>query len=212
MISAHERLRQARIAAGFETATAAAEAMGIKFPSYAHHENGTSGLSRAGERYARFFRVNLEWLLTGRGDMKDRHPSLRIMGYVGAGAVVDPIANLADQMFPEDIDLPSSEDVEALIVKGDSQWPRYMDGEIILVSRKPVLPDELIDCYAMVQTLDGRDLIKIIRRSGRPDEWLLESHNAPPEITKLMMAREYRGTLSPGRRLTLPKPGKPRSR
>lgn len=212
MTSPHDRLKQARIAAGYKTATAAAEAIGVNTPTYVHHENGTSGLSRAGERYARFFRINLEWLLTGRGDMKERQPSLRIMGYVGAGAVVDPIANLADQMFPEDVDLPSSEDVEALIVKGDSQWPRFMDGEIILVARQPVQPDQLIDCYAMVQTLDGRDLIKIIRRSGRPDEWLLESHNAPPEITRLMMAREYRGTLSPGRRLTLPKPARSRPR
>lgn len=136
MSTPHERLKQARIAAGYKTTTAAANALGINPPTYVHHENGTSGLSRAGERYARFFRVNLEWLLTGRGQMKDKPSSVRIMGYVGAGAVIDPIANLADQEFPEDISLPLGDEADALIVKGDSQWPRFMDGEVILVKIK----------------------------------------------------------------------------
>lgn len=156
--------------------------------------------------------TSVHWLQTGKdiSEASTQPPSVRIMGYVGAGAVIDPIANLADQEFPEDISLPLGDEADALIVKGDSQWPRFMDGEIILVARKASLPEDLVNCYAMVQTLDGRVLIKIVRRSGRPDEWLLESHNAPPEITRLLLAREYLGTLSPGRRIVLPARRPPR--
>jgi phage repressor protein C with HTH and peptisase S24 domain len=65
------RLKEARIAAGYASANKAAEAMGVKAPGYAHHENGTRGLARGADvRYARFFRVNVEWLLTGFGPMR----------------------------------------------------------------------------------------------------------------------------------------------
>jgi hypothetical protein len=75
MSEPHERLREARIAAGYETAAAAATAMGIRVPTYTHHENGRNSLSRSGPRYASFFRVSLEWLLTGKGSMRGGCPA-----------------------------------------------------------------------------------------------------------------------------------------
>jgi phage repressor protein C with HTH and peptisase S24 domain len=42
--------------------------MGIEEPTYLGHENGSRGLSRAAARYARFFRVSLDWLIDGRGE------------------------------------------------------------------------------------------------------------------------------------------------
>lgn len=69
------RLKEARIAAGYASASKAAEAMGVKASGYAHHENGTRGLSRGSDvRYTRFFRVNVEWLLTGSGPMRKGQP------------------------------------------------------------------------------------------------------------------------------------------
>jgi SOS-response transcriptional repressor LexA len=63
------RLKQARVQAGYETATDAARALGVSIPTYTSHENGIRGFpaSRA-EQYARRFKVSLEWLLTGKGD------------------------------------------------------------------------------------------------------------------------------------------------
>lgn len=63
------RLREARQAAGFHSAAAAAEAMGIPAPTYASHENGHGGMrADVALRYARKFKVSPEWLLTGRGE------------------------------------------------------------------------------------------------------------------------------------------------
>src|ERR1041385_731612 len=66
----HQRLRRAREHAGFMRASDAARAMGIEEPTYLGHENGSRGLSRAAQRYAKFFRVSLDWLLAGRGEFR----------------------------------------------------------------------------------------------------------------------------------------------
>jgi phage repressor protein C with HTH and peptisase S24 domain len=65
-----ERLKKARIEAKFESPTDAARAMGVEPPTYLGHENGSRGFRASAPRYGDFFRVNLEWLLTGRGAMK----------------------------------------------------------------------------------------------------------------------------------------------
>lgn len=62
-----KRLAVAREKAGFSTATEAAEALGMKYPTYAGHENGSRGVVRAAQRYARRYHVSLDWLLRGTG-------------------------------------------------------------------------------------------------------------------------------------------------
>ena len=62
------RLREARSDAGYESPTEAAKAMGVAAVStYLGHENGSRGFGSEASRYADFFKVNIEWLLTGRG-------------------------------------------------------------------------------------------------------------------------------------------------
>lgn len=69
------RLRQAREAAGFPSAAAAARAIGAKEITYTSHENGQRGL-RPGPaaRYARKFKVSAAWLLTGQGPRDAKSP------------------------------------------------------------------------------------------------------------------------------------------
>ena len=68
----HERLAAARKQAGFETAAEAAQALGVPYPTYAGHENGSSGFrAERGEQYARRFKVRFEWLMRGAGPMVD---------------------------------------------------------------------------------------------------------------------------------------------
>jgi SOS-response transcriptional repressor LexA len=71
-----DRLRHAREQAHYATASDAARAMGIEEPTYLGHENGNRGLGRAGQRYARFYGVSLDWLLDGRGSMRPTPPQL----------------------------------------------------------------------------------------------------------------------------------------
>lgn len=62
-----DRLKQARIAKGFETAREAAVALGQPYPTYAAHENNSRGFGHEARRYALFFGCDLVWLLTGDG-------------------------------------------------------------------------------------------------------------------------------------------------
>jgi phage repressor protein C with HTH and peptisase S24 domain len=214
-----ERLKRARIEAGYAKAIDAARALDVEPGTYNHHENGTAGLSRAGERYARFFGVNLEWLLTGKGEMRPSHsapaPEVAIDGIVRAGAEIQSNADLPDFGGPTVIKVPSGDGVGAYVVSGDSQWPRFLDGELILYEKRPRAPSELLDNYAIVQTLDGRRVIKIVRANpnGGDDLWRLESHNAPPEDdVKILAAWRYLGVLPRQEATSLPSLKTPKPR
>jgi SOS-response transcriptional repressor LexA len=87
-----DRLKDARIKAGYATAKSAAEGMGVTVSTYIQHESGARGFpaSRAA-RYAKFFRVAPEWLLYGRGSSEPApvEPTLTelpLIGPVQAGA------------------------------------------------------------------------------------------------------------------------------
>lgn len=191
------RLQHARREAGYATATQAAEAMGVPAPTYLGHENGSKGLSRAGQRYADFFHVSLAWLLSGRGEMTGGGSSIPLMGLVGAGSTVEPIGDTAAAALGS-IALPHSEHLGALKVRGESQYPRYMDGEIILYDRRPRTPGDLRNRYAVVDCADGRRVIKKIIRGRRAAAWNLWSHNAPEEEdAEIIACYQVKGTLEP---------------
>lgn len=193
-----ERLVAARKAANYDTATQAALAMNVRPPTYLGHENGTTPITRAAERYARFFRVSLEWLLTGRGEMRSTRtlPQIPIHGMVGAGAAVEPIEDAAGDSVPDSITWPDPETLAALIVHGDSQLPVYYPGQVILYDARPLTPQNLVNRMAIVQCEDGRRLVKRIRRGTEAGKWSLESLNAKlEENVPLLGAYEIIGTL-----------------
>jgi phage repressor protein C with HTH and peptisase S24 domain len=119
-----------------------------------------------------------------------------VKGFVGAGAIVEVL----DDQYPfpkfETVDIPPDGEVEALVVRGESQWPRFLDGEIILYDPRPAIPADLVDQYAVVQTKDGRKLIKVLRRGVGADRWRLDTHNAKAEEdVELIGAWRYLGVL-----------------
>ena len=69
MSEMHERLRQARIEAGFKTLRAACRRFGWNESAYGTHETGHRGITRdAALEYAKAYRVPLDWLISGVGD------------------------------------------------------------------------------------------------------------------------------------------------
>lgn len=182
MSTVAERLTEAR-SSRFASASQAAIALGIPVPTYAQYENGTRAFSRHAERFANFFRVNVEWLLTGRGPMRGGRGrvSIPLRGVVGAGGVVS--THFADEIngMAETIDLPDIESLGALLVKGDSQRPRFFDGEFVVYRTIPKSPPELVGEFAVVDTADGRTMIKLLRFGRIEGTFHLESINADPE-------------------------------
>lgn len=67
-----ERIRRARLGAGFNQAEDAAKRLGMKGSAYRHYESGyrTPPTARLAD-IAHLFKVDLDWLLTGKGDASD---------------------------------------------------------------------------------------------------------------------------------------------
>jgi len=173
------RLRQARRAAGFEDATAAARRFGWVIPTYLAHENGSRGfpIERA-QAYGRAFKANPGWLLTGEGSPGST-VRIPVSGYVTAGQMILP----ADDPIDE-IELPPGEygDFAAFKVKGDSNYPAYRDNEIIFVRRDGGPPHEYVNRECVVRTEDGRRMLKTLTLGSKKGHFTLLSHNAPPLI------------------------------
>lgn len=72
-----ERLKAARIAKGFATATDAVRAHGWVEATYLGHENGSRGLGRSVEKYARAYGTTVGWLLNGEGSPPGRRAAAR---------------------------------------------------------------------------------------------------------------------------------------
>jgi SOS-response transcriptional repressor LexA len=179
----HDRLLKARIRAGFASAAAAAESLGVNRFTYTQHENGTRGIKQVtAERYARRFGVSLSWLLTGRPDttMQGR---TAVLGHVGAGAAVSVAGT--DATGPLDqIEAPPglSGDAAAVIVRGDSMYPTCEDGDVLFYERRTSDATSLLNRLCIVWLGDERVLIKRLRRGATKGHFNLESANVnmPP--------------------------------
>jgi len=172
----HERLRAARERAGYKDAAEAARRFGWTEPTYRSHENGSRNFTRKGaERYARAFRVSPEWLFLGTGDGAVK--PVPLVGYVGAGAEVFA---LDDGGALDEIDPPPGigPGAVAVRVRGDSMYPRYMDGDVLVYDEHTALT-KASGQECVVALPDGRRFVKIVRLqpNGRVT---LESWNAPP--------------------------------
>lgn len=121
------------------------------------------------------------WLLEGVGESATS-TVVRIVGRVGAGAEILPEF---EQIPPEGLDvvelaLQLPPDIIAFEVEGNSMWPRYNAGDVVVCSEAEHDPAAISGREAAVRTADGKRFIKTIRRGARADTFDLESHNAPP--------------------------------
>lgn len=173
----HDRLKLAREQAGFETAVAAALRFGWNETTYRHHENGIRNFPKPkAVIYGRAFRVSPEWLLLGVG-VASKKP-VPLVGYVGAG---DQVFETDDGGSLSDIDPPPGVGPEAVavVVRGDSMWPRYSDGDMIIYDcHIPLHKGNRRECVIGLQ--DGRRMVKRLRLVEGTDMVILESHNAGP--------------------------------
>lgn len=171
----NERLRQAREEAGYETAAEAARRFGWPVPAYRHHENGIRrfDMGRA-ETYAKAFRVSPEWLAFGRGTFERK--GVPVVGYVGAGSEVFPFDD-GGALDWVDAMPGIHPNAVAVIVRGDSMYPRYFDGDV-LVYDEHISVRRANGQECVIALTDGRRLVKTVRATSTLV--ILESFNAAP--------------------------------
>lgn len=181
MGASNDRLRKAREKAGFSSARAAALRFGWTPSTYASHENGQTPVpAREAPKYARAFRVSPGWILTGEGEAQTNNVA-RVMGLIGAGAEINP----EEEQIPPDglseieVPFPVPEGAIAFEVTGDSMYPRYDPGDVILCLARERDPADLVGREVAVKAR-GRRYLKHLRSGSRRGIFDLESFNAPP--------------------------------
>jgi transcriptional regulator with XRE-family HTH domain len=176
----HERLKMARAKAGYVGPAEAARALGVNRITYSQHESGIRGINKSNAaRYARFFRVDLVWLLTGKGKPQ-RNGHIPIIGYVGAGAEVYPIDDHALGAALDQIDITETFDnLVGLTIRGESMYP-FRDGWILFYRRDQYgVPASCFNELCVCQVANnGPLLIKQLRKGTTPNRFTLESWNA----------------------------------
>ena len=102
------------------------------------------------------------WLMEGTPESSATSTTLRIVGRIGAGAEILPEF---EQLPPEglyeiDVALPLSPDTIAFVVEGDSMWPRYNSGDVVVCSDAEHDPAMITGREAAVRTGDGKRFLK----------------------------------------------------
>lgn len=180
----HERLREARIAAGFERQRDVIE----RHPTwnrntYKSNENGGAPFSyEQAKIYAKAFKVRAEWLYAGTGPMRESDPLLvPILGMVGAnpeGSVLFASGQEAGDMVPPPPG--GSLTARALEVRGHSM-PFFADeGSIIYFDdQRTTVGPELLGHVVVVELDTDEVLVKRILRGSRAGTYDLESISGP---------------------------------
>lgn len=182
------RLAHARLEAGFRSAREAALECGWPESTYRAHENGgrTIGLDDA-EKYAKRYRnISAQQILFGEEEPEEfaRVGDTRaapVMGYIGAGAEIQPDFEQVplEGLFTVELPFSIPEDTIAFEVRGDSMAPRYDEGDVIICYRDQHRPtNSFYGEEAAVRTADGRRFLKTIEKGARSRSFNLVSFNA----------------------------------
>jgi SOS-response transcriptional repressor LexA len=205
------RLKAARVRRGYATAKAAANAMGMPYGTYSGYEGATRWFQDDAEleRVARFFRTPVEWIAFGRGAPQANN-IVAVLGKISAGGQVEVNAEQlseADPLFEIELERPVSPNSFALQVTGDSMYPRYEDGDVVVCSREGREPSALVGREAVVISADHNRYLKVIAEQTQSGLYTLESFNARPmravpliwasEVTDVIRAARFR-TLNNG--------------
>jgi SOS-response transcriptional repressor LexA len=182
----HQRLRHARIKAGYESAAAAARAMNIPQATLTSHENTTRSFDEQdAQRYARFFHTSPEWLLFGKGpDHIDAPLQLAVVGEVRAGAWLEVDGE------PEVVErIPVAPDSRwvhcrqfALQVVGTSMNKVAQPGDYVIVASWSDMGTELQDDdLVVVKRLRGTTYEVTLKRARQSEKgWQLWPESSDP--------------------------------
>jgi phage repressor protein C with HTH and peptisase S24 domain len=204
---AAKRLEQARIARGFDTAKDAARFFGWPYITYAQHESGERGLTRAASKYAQGLRVSEGWLLLGEGQGPDGEiiaPPKPVVQLVpgadlvsrqkmpvyaaaqgGDGHIIVSFEQIDEVKRPAELE--NVKGGYGLLIKGVSMVPALWEGDMALVN--PHLPPARQKNVILYHTPpNGGEVEAIVKQLNNwtDREWFLQQYNPPLEF------KEYR--------------------
>jgi phage repressor protein C with HTH and peptisase S24 domain len=135
---------------------------------------------------AEYLETSLEDVVSKLGTFvnRDVKASSLVVGYVGAGETVYSVDDHEKGSGLYKIEAPQGEGGGVcVVVRGNSMSPRFRDGEHLGYSREDGL--DLAKCFGrecVVQTKDGRQLVKIVEPGNTVGEVTLVSVNSATPI------------------------------
>ena len=136
-----------------------ASALGVDRTTYVKWESGKSNPDpEMLIKLSKYFNVTTDYLL-GRSELEPWHPpasgfTIKVYGTVPAGVPLEAIEDIIDtEEIPAEW-MTGGREYFGLRVKGDSMYPKYMDGDIIIV-RKQDTCDSGQDCVVYVNGYDA---------------------------------------------------------
>lgn len=187
-----------------------AEATGLSVSYVSRLENGERNLSVKNlNLFAHALAVSPQEILAEERPAKPN--VVAVMGRIGAGAEIMPEDEQVppDGLYEIETPFPIPDDALAFEVSGESMWPRYDEGDIVICWRQGVVADHILGWEAAVKTSSGQRFLKRVLRGAEPGTYDLESHNAPPirgvkiewvaEIQSVIRSGQWR-KLSPAAR------------
>lgn len=124
----------------------------------------------------------LDWRLSNlTGSPMATATIIPVMGQIGTGAEIYPDFEQVpdDGLFEIESTIPLPEGMIGFEVIGDSMYPRYDEGDVIICRAAGTPPKDLAPGEeAAVRTSDGHRYLKRARQSSVG--FTLESHNGPP--------------------------------
>jgi hypothetical protein len=177
-----QRLRDAR-AKRFKSARSAALALGLPISSYGAHERAEDPGGRdfgpdEARRYARYFGVTPEWLLTGYDAHAGACPAdalpnrLSIVGYVGAKGAVHLYEVKPDQFEFVDVHVPVNDSTAALEIRDRAVLGLIPKNWIVVFDRAERKPSrEFIGKLCIVAREGNRIVLEMLRSSEKAVRW-----------------------------------------
>jgi hypothetical protein len=183
MSTVGERLKQARLQAGYGTAADAARALDEHRQNVRDHEADRRGVSpEMAARYARRYGVSRDWILFGGPDMKRAagEGSVPIVGFVGADAEGRVIFAQGQRSYDEAPVPPGgSANAVALEVRGTSQGELAPDGSLIYFEDQRTQPTpDMLNHFVVAELDTGEVLVKRLLRGSAPGLYDLWSISA----------------------------------
>jgi phage repressor protein C with HTH and peptisase S24 domain len=182
-----DRLNWAMKNAGGITQSDLARRVGVKQASVWHLLQPEAQKSGLTPQIARALGVNPDWLATGIGPrlaLESAQPTVPVVGYVGAGAEVFFVDDLAKGQRIDDAPPFPGQDghVNAVRVRGDSMLPQLENGWTLYysVDQSAGVMEDAINRLSVVQVHEGPVLVKKLERGRKKNLWRLVSHNASP--------------------------------
>ena len=131
------RLKELRKAKGL-TQVELAKQIGIGQSGYSDWERGITKIdSESLTKLSALFSVSVGYLLGKDDDAKENFCRIPVLGSVPAGIPIDAVEDIVDwEDLPESM-FSGDKEYFALEVKGDSMWPDYLPGDIVIVRKTP---------------------------------------------------------------------------